>query len=98
MVSSRFSWTAAVSARRAGLLESEGLVESLGPHTLEPATLVRNYEHSEDVLVVAATAKETSETLSRLRLEQIAQLMRDLVPGDRMQLATMAASGGFSAD
>jgi len=74
-------------------IELEELVKSLGPYTLEPAILVSDFEHSEDVLIVAATEDLEKATLSRHRLEQISQMMRDLSLGDRAQLAAMVANG-----
>jgi len=35
----------------ASLLETDDLVLSLGPYTLEPAILISNYEHAEDVFI-----------------------------------------------
>jgi hypothetical protein len=75
-----------------GVLDLDELLKSLGPYTLEPAVLFSVYDHEEeDVLVVAATEPEERETLSRHRFEQIAQLIRDLIPEDRARLAAMAA-------
>ena len=76
-------------AHAAGV-EMEGLVKRLGPLTLEPATLISDYEHQEDILIVAATERSAKEALSRNRLEQIMQMMQDLVPADRTRLAVLA--------
>jgi hypothetical protein len=76
-----------------GSLELDELVKSLGPYTLEPAVLISNYEYDEDVLVVAATEEEERQTLSRYRMEQISQLMRDLTTEDRARLAARARAG-----
>jgi len=46
-------------------------------------------------LVVATDEKQTAEVLSRHRLGQISELMRELVPEDRARLAALAAEKDF---
>jgi hypothetical protein len=60
---------------------------------LEPAGLIRDYDHEEDPFIVAATEREEIETLSRHRLKQILELLRDLTPEDRARFAVMAGDG-----
>jgi hypothetical protein len=73
------------------IAEFDELVSSLGPYTLEPAVLLRDYDHEEDPFIVASTENEEMETLSRHRLAQISHLMSDLSAEDRARLAAMAA-------
>jgi hypothetical protein len=74
-------------------IELQELVKSLGPYTLEPAILAMDYEHEEDILVVAQTEEAANSALSQHRLKQIVRLLQDVSPQDRVQLAQIAAQG-----
>jgi hypothetical protein len=70
-----------------GVLDFDGLLQSLGPYTVKPAVLVTTYEDEEGELIVARSDAESREMLSRHRLDQIEVLLRDVTPEDRVKLA-----------
>jgi hypothetical protein len=51
------------------VLDFDRLLQSLGPHAVEPAVLGTEYEGEAGELVVARSDAESAETLSRHRLE-----------------------------
>ena len=54
---------------------------------MEPAVLITEYEGDEGELIVARSDAESTEMLSRHRLDQIEMLLRDVTPEDRAKLA-----------
>jgi hypothetical protein len=88
----------AISIEGCGLLphaagiEMEELLKALGPFALKPAILISDYEHSEDVLIVASSEQAQQRALSRYRMEQISRMMGDILPEHRKRLAELAAA------
>ncbi len=70
-------------ASHAAIDEFDELITSLGPYLLEPAVLIRDYDHEENPFIIAATEKAERETLSRHHLKQISGLLHDLTAEDR---------------
>src|SRR5262249_26643451 len=66
-----------------GVLDFDGLLQSLGPYTLEPAILTTTDDGEDGELVVARTEREARDELSRHRLDQIDVLLREVTPEDR---------------
>jgi hypothetical protein len=69
------------------VLDFDKLLQSLGPYVVEPAILITDYEGDEGELIVARSDVESTEMLSRHRVDQIEVLLRDVTPEDRAKLA-----------
>jgi hypothetical protein len=70
-----------------GARDCDELIQSLGPHVVEPAIIETVYESESCELVVARSEVEAAETLSRHRVAQIEVLLREVTPEDRARLA-----------
>jgi hypothetical protein len=72
-----------------GVLKLDSLIQSLGPHALQAAVLIGEYENEPCVLVIAPTAEAGATALSGHRLNQIKPLLNDLTTEGRESLAIL---------
>jgi hypothetical protein len=84
-----FSIEGAGEFAAAGVLELDELIESLGPHVLEPAILTGVYESEPCELVAAPTEQAARTALGRHRLDQIRPSLCELTTEDKKSLVDL---------